>query len=808
MIVAALTSAAVSVYLAGRAEQRREIAYLQALARSEADRIDTQLNAYKAALLTIARSEALVTRDDLPSVQAEAERVGDLFGVWFVLSARGDALEVLMRSGSSGSLPRPEPRSIRPEIVATEERALNTGMPAVSDAFISRVTGEPTVTLATAVPTSDGSPPRRFLYMSFDIEHLSRLLAVNALPPDHFAAIADGSRRVIAHSSDIDGYRLSPLPQWFVDATRDVDEAVLVGPAIGASDSRRTFAMHRLTHAPQWTLVVTAPLLPVFLLGLGPIWPALSVLATILLLLAGDTMRTRYVMARDAREKAVAEAAEKSKLIEALRAAESRKTKLIGIVGHELRTPLIAQLGALELLEAEPVGPDRSALIDRARRDAQDMLALLEDLLEVARIGTGQLRLQPMHVDPVDILKDVADMLRPLAQKNGNDISVSILDASGPVLADPTALRRILLNFGSNAAKFTRDGKIVLTLRSRPIAQDRVEIILSVTDTGVGIAPEDQPKLFQEFGMLDATRALDPHGTGLGLAICKGLAEAMGGRVGVTSRPGVGSTFTAEIPLPRSSWIAPPQPRRHLTDLRLLLAEDQDIIRKVTAHALAAQGVDVVSVKDGHEAVTEADRQRFDVILLDLRMPGMDGVETARRIRSGGGPSAGATIIGLTADPSAEAALVCEGLMAACLTKPINPCVLGKYLSGDTVMPSDPAQSPDPAQVLDPEVVDWLSEEPDFAIELFETLHAETEVALDAMGTAWATEDLSTIAEIAHRLSGLAKICGASALAEALDLIDRAALAGDAAGVDVGRAQARRVAAETRTALIARLPAA
>ncbi|MDG3041855.1 ATP-binding protein [Roseicyclus marinus] len=798
----ALFAAAVSLYLAGRAEQRREIAYLQALAQSEAGRVDTQLGAYKAALMTIAQSEALVGGDDLPTLRAEAERVGELFGVWFMLAPAGQSFEPLMRSGSREALPVTEPASAHPELVATEQAALESGQPTVSDAFTSLLTGALIVTLATGVPAGDGVATDRVLYLSFDMAHLSGLLQVDALPPDHVAIIFDGSRRVIARSADIDRHQLAPVPAMLAEAVPEAETAVWVGANDETVGLRRVHAIHRLEAAPHWGLAVSAPHRSVLALGLGTIWPALSVLATILLLVTGDTIRTRTMMARRARDRAMTKAAETAKLNEALRAEQARRTKLIGIVGHELRTPLIAQLGALDLLERDMPAPERAELIERARRDAHDMLDLLEDLLDVARIGTGEARLQPVRVDPAALVRETARMLEPLARRNSNEITVEILNETGPVLADPGALRRILLNFGSNAAKFTRDGKIVLALRARPAGEERIEVILSVTDTGVGIAPEDQGKLFQDFGMLEATRALDPGGTGLGLAICRGLAEAMGGRVGVTSRPGFGSTFTAEIPLPRCAEPAPLGDGTDLAGLRVLLAEDQEIIRRVTAHRLEALGAEVVAVADGVMAVAEAQSRDFDLILLDLRLPGLDGAEAARRIRSGAGHEAGAVIVGVTADRNAAAeALVADGVMAACLTKPLDPRALARHLRAAA---GAPEMVPGGVCVIDAAAVDWLSEAPCFARELFETLRKDTEVALGAIAAARAAGDLSAVAEIAHRASGLAKACGASALGAAMDQIDRAALAGDAAGVDEARARACRVAAETDKALEAR----
>jgi signal transduction histidine kinase/HPt (histidine-containing phosphotransfer) domain-containing protein len=810
-ILAVLATAALSAYVAGRTEQTRAESYLRALAETEASRIDGRLGSYKAALLTIARSEALVATGDLEVLRREAERVGGLFGGWFTLATAGPTLEMLMNTGRPGPLPQGIDRSTLPEVAAADDAAWQSGMPAVSDAFLGQMSGTMVVALAETVPERDRDEAERMLYMVFETGHLSALLAANGLPEGHFAAIADGSRRVIARSELMQDYALSPLPDWFVEASDGVDSAVLVGPPIGAPDVQRYFALQRLAAAPNWTLVVSGPYHGAITVGLRTIWPALSVLAVLMLIGAIFLIRARYALILAAREKAEVEAAEKSALLEALQAAETQKTKLIGIVGHELRTPLIAQLGVLDLLEGSNGNAKRAPLVARARREAAGMLELLNDLLELARIGTGEMRLRPVPVDPGALASDVVEVLRPLAAQNGNAVTLSLSGDPGPVLADPAGLRRILINFGSNAAKFTHDGKITVGLVARPVVGDRLELELSVTDTGIGIAPEDQPKLFREFAMLEATQHLGAGGTGLGLAICRGLAEAMGGQVSVTSAPGVGSRFAATLTLPRASALPAPDTATAengvLRGLRILLAEDQDIILQMTRRRLKAAGADVLCARDGAEAVALAGAERPDVILMDLRMPKLDGIGAARAIRTDrDGRNAEVPIIGLTADPHPDTdALVREGVLTACLTKPVDPEALCDHLDLPEMVTGTGAGLWGEAALIDADAVDWLVQEPDFAADLFARLESEIDSAMRAITAARQEGDLREASDLAHGLSGLAKVCGARALARALDGLDQTAKAGDAEAVAKAAGRIGPLAEATRIALAARV---
>ena len=328
------------------------------------------------------------------------------------------------------------------------------------------------------------------------------------------------------------------------------------------------------------------------------------------------------------------------------------------------------------------------------------MLALLDDLLEMARLGTGDVTLQPAAFEPRDLLDDVLQAIMPVAQDKGNAVRVEIDQDPGTLWGDPVAIRRILLNFGINAAKYTSDGQIVLGLRVMGRNRTSVMLEFRVSDTGIGIAESDLQNLFRAFARLEAARAIPVDGTGLGLAICKALADAMQGEVAVQSRPGMGSTFYFRTRLamvseiegaPDGSAARPPEdPAPDLTGRRILLVEDNDVMRSITCHRLEAAGAHVTTAADGAQAVAAASAEEFDVILMDLRLPVMCGAEAASRIRESSARNAGTPIFALTARVTpGSAAAQGSAAITTYLAKPLDLLALRMALRNDIARQQD-----------------------------------------------------------------------------------------------------------------------
>ncbi len=526
----------------------------------------------------------------------------------------------------------------------------------------------------TAITLPDDTPASLGFVATLD--DINAWLMETELAEDEFSAIADGSRWVIARSQDNEDFLLAGLPDWYIAFSKGRDSGVAVGPPVYGG-APRLFAMRRLEIAPGWTLAVSQPLQSPLSSLYRSASPAFSGLIAMLLSGSLATLLLGRHRDRDEARRAAREGAERERLLAEVRASDARKSRLMAMLTHDLRTPLVAMLGGLDLLKAHLDKPPQKRLLHRLKAEGHGMLTLIDDVLELARLGAGEARLRPEPFAPISLLTQVGDLVRPSAKLNGTEIVIQI-DDSPMLRGDVASLRRVLLNFATNAVKATRGGSIRLSATLGSAGADGTTVTFAVNDTGCGIAPEDIPRLFRDFGMLerDSTRA---DGTGLGLAICRRLAAAIGGEVGVESTLGKGSRFWLRVTLPEVEEAAPEgdsetdDPSAVLAGFKVLVAEDHAIIRQLTCMNLVNVGMLPTEAADGEIAVKLADAEEFDLILLDLQMPRLNGDEAAARIRGGGGRSAQARIICVTAHQSPEITLMLSDLaFDACVHKPLD----------------------------------------------------------------------------------------------------------------------------------------
>jgi signal transduction histidine kinase/CheY-like chemotaxis protein len=314
------------------------------------------------------------------------------------------------------------------------------------------------------------------------------------------------------------------------------------------------------------------------------------------------------------------------------RAASQAKTEFLAQLGHEIRTPMTGVLGMAELLLSRPLGATERRFAETIRSSGEVLLTLVNDALDLARIEAGRLYLAPAPFDPHALVHDVAELQRARAIAKGLALHVDIAsDVPALVMGDAVRIRQILLNLSSNAVKFTEHGEVRLTLTS-----DASQLRFTISDTGPGIAPADQAKLFQRYQQLDSPQR--GSGSGLGLAICRELATLMGGSITLDSTPGAGSTFHVHLPLIPAEAIAtePAQasdnkdgPRWHL-----LLLEDDPTVAAVIVGLLEVQGHTVEHAPNALRALELLEQPRFDAALVDLDLPGLDGLQWARLVRS------------------------------------------------------------------------------------------------------------------------------------------------------------------------------
>jgi signal transduction histidine kinase/CheY-like chemotaxis protein len=370
-------------------------------------------------------------------------------------------------------------------------------------------------------------------------------------------------------------------------------------------------------------------------------------------------------------------------LNDALMAASKSKSDFLATISHEIRTPLNAVTSAAHLLNTTPLSPDQAEYVSILLGGSDVLLGLINDVLDMSKIEAGKMQLELRDVDLRDHCEKLTRIWGPKAAERGLSLTLEIdPDLPAFIRADGLRLTQILFNLVSNAVKFTAEGGV--EIRVAPVEGDdgpAARLSFAVCDTGPGMAPEVVQRLFRSFEQADASAARKFGGTGLGLAISRRLAELMGGTLTVESVFGRGSTFRLELPLvqstPRGEADVRPaeaQDAPSPTSRAILIAEDHPVNRRLISLILDPMGWSLTLVEDGREAVAAANRTPFDVIIMDMQMPVMCGLEATHAIRNGAGPNAKTPIIALTANAFDDDRTAWLNAGAAdFLTKPIDP---------------------------------------------------------------------------------------------------------------------------------------
>ncbi|MBI2498591.1 MAG: response regulator [Opitutae bacterium] len=470
--------------------------------------------------------------------------------------------------------------------------------------------------------------------------------------------------------------------------------------------------------------------------------------------------------------------------------ANAAKDEFLAGISHEIRNPMNGVIGIAGTFRTDGLDPESRRKFSLLRQCATHLSSLLEDILDFSKVQAGAVEIEAKPFNLPELMESIAAMTAAESEKRGIPVEIAVSPAvPAQLVGDPKRVRQILLNFVSNALKFSGRGQVSVTVWCKPPGPASTEVIFAVSDEGPGIAPEEQQRLFTRFERGAAAQQGRVPGTGLGLALCKGLAEKMGGRIWLESEPGHGSCFSfsapfaiAEAEAETAPGPAPSAPDRTRT---ALVVDDQEYNRIVLADLLESLGFTVHTAGDGTAALALAGSRVFDTVFLDYNLPGLSGLEVTRGIRALPNKSAGAVILATTAFSTPEKRRQCLAAgMNAFLGKPVTMERLRKALSA--AMPGGPA--PAPAAVRPP--ADGLAnlrllakkKGVPLAGELALYL-SEFEVEFDQLNLAVRQEDAAGATHCAHLLYGRCAFIGERELEQTLRKLEAECATGHWDGV-------------------------
>jgi PAS domain S-box-containing protein len=489
---------------------------------------------------------------------------------------------------------------------------------------------------------------------------------------------------------------------------------------------------------------------------------------------------------------------------EAKNAAEEvsrAKSSFLAMMSHEIRTPLNAVHGALGLISSSKLDSSQRKFLDVGKKGAESLLLIINDILDFSRIEAGKLVLEPALFDPQQTIDDVFQVLEPrIMKKKISLIKGDGFDSLEYLIGDVSRIRQVLLNLCSNAVRFTEQGYVRVDCSCNYYEDNNTWVRFTVKDTGKGVSIDDQPRLFEEFWGQNNSGSLSNRGTGLGLPISKKLVEVMGGKIGFESEFGRGSTFWFELPLERAGPEITAEiiiqneakldlPDKNLPDLqgRVLLAEDNPANQLIAQAMLERMGLQIDVVANGHEAIEALRTRPYDLVLMDVNMPGMDGIEATRVIREMTGELASIPIVAMTAlAMTGDREMLLSKGMDDYVSKPVIKkelhATIVRAMNGIKSVDSDrldilktEADEKDSA-LVDREVINLLVADVGVELlpEIIDTFLAEIPSRIEAITRAATQGDFALLVKEAHPLKSSSAAIGAMRLADLAGILESA----------------------------------